>query len=476
MTKLIELLKALPAPFSTIGKPLEKLVGWYGDRASALVTGIVIGAIGLGAAALAGYLPIAKFGYVTEKDQQTRLEEQRKDYEEHLKDQQQKYESRLRESKEDTLAINPNESVVISPIKYVRFEWTGPVDVNEYTLTLLGPDNAGNGLRHEEVQIKNARSVLAATTPTAGQTRELKYIGLNIARFGEYFWTIREFNSPRPGANYRRFSIYGSSLQKIEQTKAIHTGTSLILDESSAEQEVSSSSSDTLFGRFELELIKRLADSLGTTVTPKVVVRHLEWDDLLTQLAGDQVDLVVSSMTKTKQRERQYNVIFSDGYFSTHQRFVVRTGQTGCLKDKLVGVVGGNPPTTNQKAAELLSAKFGYQPTLKLVPNTNELFMQIIRGGIDAGLVDDMTAKDVPGLEFLGGNLDQVLTGSGFYGPDIIGYPDEAFAIAVPGGETDLLNKINDMIATMKKDGTLQTMQDKVRPNLLTKVGPQPLC
>jgi ABC-type amino acid transport substrate-binding protein len=146
------------------------------------------------------------------------------------------------------------------------------------------------------------------------------------------------------------------------------------------------------------------------------------------------------------------------------------------LKDKLVGVVGGNPPTTNQRAAELLSAKFGYQPTLKLVPNTNELFMQIIRGGIDAGLVDDMTAKDVPGLEFLGGNLDQVLTGFGFYGPEIIGYPDEAFAIAVPGGETDLLNKINDMLATMKKDGTLQTMQDKVRPNLLTKVGTQPLC
>ena len=176
---------------------MEKLVGWYGDRASALVTGIVIGAIGLGAAALAGYLPIDKFGYVTEKDQQTRLEEQRKEYEEHLKDQQQKYESRLRESKEDTLAINPNDSIVISPIKYVRFEWTGPVDVNEYTLTLLGPDNAGNGLRHEEVQIKNARSVLAATTPTAGQTRELKYAGLNIARFGEYFWTIREYNSPR---------------------------------------------------------------------------------------------------------------------------------------------------------------------------------------------------------------------------------------------------------------------------------------
>jgi len=79
-------------------------------------------------------------------------------------------------------------------------------------------------------------------------------------------------------------------------------------------------------------------------------------------------------------------------------------------------------------------------------------------------------------LEFLGGNLDQVLTGFGFYGPDIIGYPDEAFAIAVPGGETDLLDKINDLLATMKKDGTLQTMQDKVRPNLLTKVGTQPLC
>jgi polar amino acid transport system substrate-binding protein len=212
------------------------------------------------------------------------------------------------------------------------------------------------------------------------------------------------------------------------------------------------------------------------TVTPKVVVRHLEWDDLLTQLAEDQVDLVVSSMTKTKQRERQYNVVFSDGYFSTHQRFVVRAGQTGCLKNRIVGVVGGNPPTTNQRAAELLSSRFGYGPNLKLMPNTNELFTQIIRGSIDAGLVDDMSAKDVTGLEFLGGELDQVLTGSGFYGPDIIGYPDEEFAIAVPGGETSLLDKINDMLATMKKDGTLQTMQDKVRPNLLTKVGRQPLC
>jgi polar amino acid transport system substrate-binding protein len=476
MTKLIELFKALPAPFSTIGDLLEKLVGWYGDRASALITGIVIGAIGLGAAVLAGYLPISKFGYVTETDYETRLQEQQKDYEERLKNQQENYESRLRESKEDTLAIHPNDSVVISPIKYVRFEWTGPVDVNEYTLTLLGPDNTGDGLRSEDIQIKNARPVLAATAPATGQTRELKSVGLNIARFGEYFWSIREFNSPRTGANYRRFSIYGSSLQKIEQTKALNAGTSLILDESSAEQDVSSSSSDTLFGLFELELIKRLANSLGMTVIPKVVVRHLEWDDLLTQLAEDQVDLVVSSMTKTKQRERQYNVIFSDGYFSTHQRFVVRAGQTGCLKDRLVGVVGGNPPTTNQRAAELLAPKFGYQPTIKLLQNTNELFTQIIRGGIDAGVVDDMSAKDVPGLEFLGGNLDQVLTGSGFYGPDIIGYPDEEFAIAVPGGEADLLDKINDLLATMKKDGTLQTMQDKVRPSLLTKMGTRPLC
>jgi hypothetical protein len=263
MKKLIELLKALPAPFSTIGDLLEKLVGWYGDRASALVTGIVIGAIGLGAAVLAGYLPMSKFGYVTETDHETRLQEQQKDYEERLKNQQENYESRLRESKEDTLAINPNDSVVISPIKYMRFEWTGPVDVNEYTLTLLGPDNTGDGLRREDIQIKNARPVLAATTSATGQTRELKSVGLNIAQFGEYFWSIREFSSPRTGANYRRFSIYGSSLQKIEQTKAINAGTSLILDESSAEQDVSSSSSDTLFGLFELELIKRLADSLG---------------------------------------------------------------------------------------------------------------------------------------------------------------------------------------------------------------------
>src|SRR5262249_13907810 len=266
------------------------------------------------------------------------------------------------------------------------------------------------------------------------------------------------------------------SLQKIEQTRMLNTGTSLILDEASLKQDFSSSSSDELFAGFEIDLIKRLTDNLGISIKPAVVVRHIEWDDLLTELAEDQVDLVVSSMTKTKQRERQYNVLFSDGYFTTHQRFVVRADHTGCLKGRIVGVVGGNPPTTNQIAAELLSAKFGYQPNPKLMPNTTELFTQIIRGGIDAGLVDDMSARDVPGLEFLGGNLDGVLTGSGFYGPDVIGYPQEEFAIAVPGGERNLLDKINALLAAMKKDGTLQKMQDDVRPNLLRKVGAQPLC
>jgi polar amino acid transport system substrate-binding protein len=480
MAKLIELLKTLPAPLSTAGNTLEKLVEWYGhDRAPAFITGIVFGAAGLGAVILGGYLPVSKFGYLSNKDAMARLEEQQKDYEERLKDERKNYEARLRESKEDTLGINPNDSVIISPIGYMRFEWTGPVDVSEYTLTLLGPDSTANGLRSQEIQIKGARPVLSGTAPSAEvprPTRELKYVGLSIPRFGEYFWSIKEFNSPRKGGNYRRFSIYESSLHKIEQTRTLNTGTSLVLDEASAKQDFSTSSSDELFAGFEIELIKRLADNLGISTKPEVVVRHIEWDDLLTRLAEDQVDLVVSSMTKTRQRERQYNVLFSDGYFTTHQRFVVRAGQTGCLKGRTVGVVGGNPPTTNQRAAELLSAKFGYEPNLKFVPNTTELFAQIIRGSIDAGLVDDMSAREVPGLEFLGGNLDQVLTASGFYGPDIIGYPQEEFAIAVPGGEHNLLDKINALLASMKRDGTLQKMQDEVRPSLLRKVGAQRLC
>ncbi len=399
MTKMIELLKALPAPFSTVGNILEKLVEWYGrDRAPAFITGIVFGAVGLGAAAVGGYAPVSKFGFLSNEDSEARLEEQQKDYEERLKDQRKGYEARLRESKENTLAINPNESVIISPIRYMRFEWTGPVDVSEYTLTLLGPDGTANGLRSQEIQVKGARPVLPATVSVADDprpTRELKYVGLTIPRFGEYFWSVKEFNSPRKGGDYRRFSIYKSSLHKIEQTRTLNTGTSLILDEASLKQDLSSSSSDELFAGFEIELIKRLADNLGISIKPAVVVRHIEWDDLLTELAEDQVDLVVSSMTKTKQRERQYTILFSDGYFTTHQKFVVRAGQTGCLKGRIVGVVGGNPPTTNQTAAELLSAKFGYQPSLKLMPNTTELFTQIIRGSIDAGLVDDMSARDV---------------------------------------------------------------------------------
>jgi ABC-type amino acid transport substrate-binding protein len=241
-----------------------------------------------------------------------------------------------------------------------------------------------------------------------------------------------------------------------------------------------------VYNGFEVDLLHHLAEALGTNGDkPNIAIHHVEWDDLLTQLADNQIDLVISSMTKTKLREKNFNILFSDGYFTTHQRFIFREGTAGCLKDMIIGVVGGNPETTNQRAAKLLSERLGYGTYIKPLANATELLLldQIRHGDVGAGLVDDVSVRkvivdgqDVTGLEFFGEYLDPLLQPLGFYGADYIGYSAEEFAMAVQSRESDLLRKMNDVLAALKKDGTLQKMQQDVREGLVSKVAKRPLC
>jgi ABC-type amino acid transport substrate-binding protein len=182
-------------------------------------------------------------------------------------------------------------------------------------------------------------------------------------------------------------------------------------------------------------------------------------------------------MTKTKAREIEEGVTFSDGYFTTHQRFVIRRGLTQCLAGKQIGVVGGMPKTTNQIAAELLRPKYGFKGIRKYTA-APDLFKALDTNEIDAALVDDISAvrnykADDP-VEFFGPALDGILRRLGFY--ETIGYQSEQFGIAMARDGGELIKIVNEVIRQAASDGTLKRLGTELILGGLTRSSPAPLC
>jgi ABC-type amino acid transport substrate-binding protein len=186
-------------------------------------------------------------------------------------------------------------------------------------------------------------------------------------------------------------------------------------------------------------------------------------------------------MTKTKPRETAEDVLFSIGYYTTHQRFVVRVPQQGttpCLLNERIGVVSGEPRTTNELAAELLKGSYGFTD-IKGFKSAPELFAALESGDVNVALVDDISAKenykDNDPAEFFGPDLDEALTRLNYYDA-YIGYPKEDYAIAVSKVSSDLLSIVNGALGDAKGNGTLERLSRALVLGGLKRTSSVPLC
>jgi ABC-type amino acid transport substrate-binding protein len=82
---------------------------------------------------------------------------------------------------------------------------------------------------------------------------------------------------------------------------------------------------------FDIELARTLAAELRRTLDldrdiQVRLVGPLPWEDLLDSPRRRDVDVVISSVSFSPEREREYGVRFSTPYFTTHQRILTATG------------------------------------------------------------------------------------------------------------------------------------------------------
>jgi polar amino acid transport system substrate-binding protein len=171
---------------------------------------------------------------------------------------------------------------------------------------------------------------------------------------------------------------------------------------------------------------------------------NIAFDPVLAGISSCQYDLAVSAITITD--ERKQTMLFSDPYIKAGQIVsVLKTNTEIKSKDDLKGKnLGAQLGTTGEiEAKKIEGAK------IKSYDSVDLAFLDLKNGQVDAVITDYPTA-----LGFIGQNADIMQT---------VGevFTDESYGIAVCKNKTDLLNKVNEGLAALKSDGTLEKLEKK---------------
>ncbi|HSV68531.1 MAG TPA: ABC transporter substrate-binding protein [Methylibium sp.] len=177
-----------------------------------------------------------------------------------------------------------------------------------------------------------------------------------------------------------------------------------------------------------------------------------DFDGLIPALQARKFDAVVASMSITEERKRQ--VAFSDRYYNTPARFVVRNGSGVTitlegLKGRKIGVqrstIHDRYVTDTFKGSQIVR-----------YTKQDEVYLDLAAGRIDATL-QDVVAADVGFLKTPQGK------GFGFTGPTYSDpkYFGDGSGIAMRKADTALQAKFNAAIKALRADGGYKLLQDK---------------
>lgn len=191
---------------------------------------------------------------------------------------------------------------------------------------------------------------------------------------------------------------------------------------------------------FDVDLMKAVAAKVGI----EVEFINVGFDPLLAGIAQCQYDGGIAAITITDERKQQ--MLFSDPYFDAGQVVVVKKDNADIQgKANLSGkTVGSQIGTTGAIETEKIAGA-----KLKTYDTFDLAFQDLINGQIDAVIADNPLA-----LGYVGKNADKL---------KIVGemFTSESYGIAVCNKKADLVQKLNQGIAAVKADGTLDKLIQK---------------
>lgn len=191
---------------------------------------------------------------------------------------------------------------------------------------------------------------------------------------------------------------------------------------------------DGSFGGIDVDIAKAIADKLGM----KLEIKDMEFDSLISAIEGGAIDVALAGMTVTDERKESVN--FSESYAKGVQSIIVLEGSDIATADDLssdikIGVQAG---TTGDIYC---TDDFG-EDAVKQYKNGALAVEALKNGQVDCVVIDNEPAKS-----YVAANEGLVILDTA--------YAEEDYAIAIGKTNDELLNKINDALAELKADGTL---------------------
>ena len=198
---------------------------------------------------------------------------------------------------------------------------------------------------------------------------------------------------------------------------------------------------DGEFTGFDIELMRAIADELGR----ELEVNNIGFDPITSGLAMESGECEIAAASITITEEREENIDFSDPYFTADQSLLVST-DSGITN--LAGFAGKNLGVQTGTTGEMYANENDPGATIISYENPGDIFTALAAGEIE-GVLQDI----VPNAEYALNNTDAEIVET---------YPTNenyGFAVAEEGSE-DLLNDVNEALATLQGNGTYDQIYD----------------
>ncbi len=182
----------------------------------------------------------------------------------------------------------------------------------------------------------------------------------------------------------------------------------------------------------DVEIAKSIADSLKV----KVEIKDITFSQLLPTLQKDKIDMVIAGVAPTEIRRKK--VDFSDIYYKALQNIVIKKSNANLIKDlgdlrgKKIGVQRGS--IQSDFIRQYVSGAYFYEDE-----NIATIIDLLNKGKVDAVILEEPVAKAYTVKEKELMNLK--------CSDD---YKTKGTAIAVKKGNKNLVNKINEVLKSLK--------------------------
>lgn len=202
---------------------------------------------------------------------------------------------------------------------------------------------------------------------------------------------------------------------------------------------------------YDIQISQAIADSLGQTL----VVKKIAWDGLIPALVNGEIDMIVAGMTDTE--ERRQTIDFSEPYYQSDLVLIVQSSSNYAAATQLSDFSG---------AAVIAQMNTFHDTLVDQIPSVNHLTplgsFALLTNAVVQGEADAMVSEYPVALSIVANNpslsIVQFAPNSGFE----LAFEDTTVSVAVRQGETDFVNQINSVLASLSAETRNAWMADAI--------------